>query len=112
MLVGSGMVVCWADSICPVIDAICPGSIDKSFTEKRNEPDPQVVCWPATVVAWQFVSEKVKRIGVLLKSIRTPPEFGSLVTVPVRVALKIGEPPPAIPSGAVKVTRKLKVLPV
>ncbi len=73
--------------------------------KNKNEPEPQVA-GPE-----QFRSLKVNRIGLLLmfaKSMNTPP-FPVLLTAPVKVAEKIVELPPAIPSGAVNVTRSVKV---
>ena len=74
------------------------GSKDRSFTIKKNEP----VAVPL---------ENVKSCGVLLKSIKTPPEL-SLSTDPIRVAINTLVPPPVIPGGAVKLTRSENVLPL
>ena len=98
MLAGSGMELCCADVICPVIDAFWPGLMETSFTAKKNEPEA-------------LAFENVNRIGVLLKSTITPP-FPVLVTVPVKVAVKTAVLLPLIPAGKVKVTRRLKLFPV
>ena len=97
MLAGSGTAV-W---LAPVMTALMSldefGSKDRSFTLRKNEP-----------VAVPLVN--VKSWGVLLKSIKTPPEL-SLSTDPMRVAIKTVLLPPVRPGGAVKLTRSENVLP-
>ena len=109
IVAGSGTVVCCAPVIEPVSEAVWPGSIGKSMTLKKNEPVPQVVCCPGTVVAPQVVSLKVNSCGVLLKSIKMPPSSAAL-TVPVTVAVKVAVLEPLMPCGAVNVTCSVNVV--
>src|SRR5205085_11877606 len=97
IVAGSGTVLCCAPVIWPVSETVWPGSIETSLTLKKNEPLPQVV-WPAeggcaSGLGSQFGSLKVKRSGVLLKSMNTPPVL-SLRTVPVMVAGNVAESEP------------------